>query len=97
MVANSARNSGRVFACERSHSDSDAHGGGNADGGRSADDHVLDRARDLAVIGIGVVDHFAGEPPLVEHDDALGRPADGFDCAHGYFFHGLSGRTFLEF
>ena len=36
-----------------------AHRGGNANGRRAADDHVLDGARDVAVVGVRVVNDFA--------------------------------------
>ncbi len=60
-----------------------AHRGGNAYGRRAADDHVLDGARDVAVVGVGVVDDFARQAQLVENDDALRLPFDRFDVMQG--------------
>ena len=64
----------RVFDAE-----SYAHCGGDANGWGPADDHVFDRFRYVAIVGVGVIGDFAREAELVEDDDALGRPADCFD------------------
>ena len=69
------------------HTDSHAHRRRNADRRSAANHHVFDRARNFAVIRIGVVDHLAWKPPLVEHDDAFGRPPYGFHRAHGCRIH----------
>src|ERR1700722_9485146 len=65
--------------------ESHAHRGGDADSWRAADDHVFDRFRYVAIVGVGVIGDFAREAELVEDDDAFGRPADCFDGVHGSF------------
>jgi hypothetical protein len=45
---------------------------------------VRDRFRDFTVIGVGVMDDFAGQLELIEHDYALGRPPDGFNRAQRF-------------
>ena len=62
------------------HAESSAHGCGYADCGRAADDHVFDGFCDVAIVRVGVVDHFARKAELIEDYDAFGRPADWFDC-----------------
>jgi hypothetical protein len=37
----------------------------------------------VAIVGIGVVDDFAGKAELVEDDDAFRLPFDGFDVVQG--------------
>ena len=79
MVANSARSLGESLRSRVLDAKSDTHRGGDADGGSAANDHVFDGFRDVAIVGVGVVDDFAREAALVEDDDAFGRPADWFD------------------
>jgi len=48
-----------------------AHGRRHANRRRAANHHVLDRRRDLAIVGIDVVNHFSGQAALVEYDTPL--------------------------
>ena len=59
------------------HAQRHAHRCGHADGRRAPDDHLADGARDLAIVGVGVIDHFDRQPPLVEHHHTFVRPPDG--------------------
>ena len=57
--------------------DGHAHGGGDADGGCAADDHVADDGGDLLVVGGEDVGLFEGELGLVEEINAGGEPFEG--------------------
>jgi len=61
---------GTVFGFGIFHAESDAHGGGDAYGGRSADYHVADHVGDLLVRGAGYVHFFGGQLRLIDEDDA---------------------------
>ena len=61
------------------HAERNAHGGGDADGGRSADHHVADHVRDLLVGGAGYVDFFGGQLRLVDEDVRRGQSIRGFE------------------
>src|ERR1700679_296746 len=58
-------------------SDGHAHGGRDADGRGSANDHVADDGGDLLVIGCEDVGFFEGELGLVEEVNAGGKPFEG--------------------
>ena len=57
--------------------DGHAHGGRDADGGCSADDHVADDGGDLLVVGREDVGLFEGELGLVEEVNAGREPFEG--------------------
>ena len=61
------------------HAQCDAHGGGNANGGRSAHNHVADRVGDLLVRGAVYVHFFGGQLRLVDEDDTAGGPFESLD------------------
>jgi hypothetical protein len=58
------------------HAERDPHRGGDADRRRTADDHVLDRARDVAVVAIDAVDFLHRQQSLIEQDDGAVAPLD---------------------
>ena len=61
------------------HAQRDAHGGGNANSGRSADDHVADHVCDLLVRGAGYVHFFGRQLRLIDEDDAGVGPFQGLN------------------
>ena len=73
---------GGVGGAQRARAERDTHGRRDADRRRAADDHVLDGARDLAVVAIDAVDLARRQHALVEHDHAAASPLDGSDW-HG--------------
>ena len=64
----------RIFHAER-----DAHGSGDANGGRSADDHVADGVCDLLVRATGYIYFFSGQLRLIDEDYAVGRPFESLN------------------
>jgi len=61
------------------HAQRKAHAGGNADGRRSADNHVADYVGDLLVRGAGYIHFFGGQLRLIDEDYAAGGPFEGLD------------------
>ena len=82
---NSARRSSSVRGVRTLDAQRDAHRRGHADRRRAADHHVLDRGGHVAIVGVGVADHFARQAALVEHDHALAGPFDGLCDIHRAF------------
>jgi len=70
------RDGGRGAAVD---ADSHAHGGRDADGGGSADDHVADDGGDLLVVGGEDVGLLEGELGLIEEVNAGREPFEGRD------------------
>ena len=62
--------------------ESDAHGGGDSDGGSAANDHFADGFGDFEIAGVGVGDFFGGEQALVKNDHAAVGPLDGLSYIH---------------
>src|ERR1700682_2419842 len=56
------------------HAEGGAHSGGYADRRRATNDHFGDGAGHFAVVRVGVMNFFAGEAALIEHDDAAVGP-----------------------
>src|ERR1700722_15095071 len=56
-----------------------AHRCRHSDRGGPANDHGLDGVGDVAIIGVGVIEHFTGQLELVEDNHAFGGPLDGFN------------------
>ena len=66
----------RIAVGRLRHAERDAHRGGDADGRRTAHDHVLDRACDVAVIAIDAIDLLHRQQSLIEQDDGAVAPLD---------------------
>ncbi len=68
---------GDVGGLRLADAEGDAHGGGDSDGGRAADDHVADDGGDLLVVGGEDVGLLEGKLGLIEEVNAVGEPFEG--------------------
>jgi hypothetical protein len=74
-----------IARAQRAGAERDAHAGRHTDRRRAPDDHVLDRARDLAMVAVDPIDLSRRQQALVDHDHAAVPP---FDRAHRHEFSG---------
>ena len=70
---------GNGFGCRVLDGKRDAHGGGHADGGRSAHDHGYDHVGDLLMSGAVDVGFFGGQLRLINEAYAVVGPFEGLN------------------